>query len=246
MFARILIVMLIAVLALPVATLTRPAETNPSPWGDVAVDAKGKKHKHHKKHKTRKRSTQRKTVTRTFTSTEPITIPGAPGVTYGNANPYPAAIAVNGFVNGVITDVNLTLHDFSHTAPVDVDILLVPEHLPGQNAIVMSDAGNDPDVTDLTLTLDDQAAALLPVEGPLVSGTFRPTNVAGSSDAYPGQTPNGNSPLIQFIDGNPNGSWQLFVVDDGAGDTGQIAGGWSLEITAEADVQVKAKQKKHK
>jgi hypothetical protein len=29
---------------------------------------------------------------------------------------------------------------------------------------------------------------------------------------------------------DPNGTWSLFVFDDGAGDAGRIAGGWSLEL----------------
>jgi hypothetical protein len=205
------------------------------------VAAKGKE-----RNKSRKRQrfntvtrTVRQPVTRTFTGGGQIAVPGgAPGATQGNANPFPAAINVNGFTNGVITDVNLTLHNFTHTAPVDVDILLVPGQLPGQNAIVMSDVGNDHDVTNITLTLDDRAVAPLSANDPLVTGSFRPNNVAGSPDIFTGQSPSGNSQLSQFNGGNPNGSWQLFVVDDGSGDFGQFASGWSLEITAEADVQV--------
>ena len=169
-------------------------------------------------------------VTRTFTSTQPITI-----VDDALARPYPATIEVSGFSNGTITDVNLTLRDFSHTAPADLDVLLEPRQLPNQNAIVMNGVGSTYDVTGITLTLDDQAAAPLPGNGPLISGTFQTNNFAGSSD-FPGQTPSGNSSLSIFNGGNPNGSWQLFVVDGAPGDTGLIAGGWSLQITAEVDL----------
>jgi subtilisin-like proprotein convertase family protein len=31
---------------------------------------------------------------------------------------------------------------------------------------------------------------------------------------------------------NPNGNWHLYVDDDSAGDGGQLASGWSLEIKA--------------
>ena len=34
---------------------------------------------------------------------------------------------------------------------------------------------------------------------------------------------------------NPNGVWELWVLDDTDDDTGKITGGWSLEITAEVD-----------
>jgi len=256
MFARLLILMVIVTLALPVTALTRPGETAQRSWSDVAVAAKAKKHKKKDKPKfTTVTRTVRQPVTQIFASTGAITIPnGSLGTTQGNANPYPAAINVNGFANGVITDVNLTLHGLSHTAPVDLDILLVPGQLSGQDAIVMSDVGNDHDVTGITLTLDDQAAAPLSVNDPLTTGTFKPNNFAGSADNFPGQTPSGNGLLSLFNGGNPNGSWQLFVVDDSSGDTGQLAGGWSLQITAEADVQVQerdpvtkdTKHKKHK
>jgi hypothetical protein len=253
MFTRIVMFTLIAVLALPVTTLTPPAETSQGSWSQSAVAAKGTHHKQKGKKPKRKTVTRtiRQPVTRSFASTGPIITPnGAPGTTQGNANPYPAAITVDGFANGVITDVNVTLHGLNHTSPVDLDLLLVPGQLPGQDAIVMSDVGNDHDLSGITLTLDDQAAAPLSENDPLTSGTFRPHNFAGSPDAFPGHTPSGNSRLSLFNGGNPNGSWQLFVVDDHVSDTGQFAGGWSLEITAEADVQVqervKAKNKQHK
>jgi hypothetical protein len=253
MFTRFIMLMFIVTLALPVATLTPSRATGEAPWSQSAVAAKGKHHKKKDKPKFATIThTVRQPVTRTFASSGAITIPnGAPTTDSGPANPYPAAINVNGFANGVITDVNLTLHGLSHTAPVDLDILLVPGQLPGQDAIVMSDVGNDHDVTGITLTLDDQAAAPLSVNNPLTTGTFKPNNFAGSSDAFPGQTASGNSLLSLFNGGNPNGSWQLFVVDDHSGDAGQLAGGWSLQITAETDVQVQervpvAKNTKHK
>jgi hypothetical protein len=31
---------------------------------------------------------------------------------------------------------------------------------------------------------------------------------------------------------NPNGTWKLYIVDDEALDTGQIAGGWTLDMTS--------------
>jgi hypothetical protein len=254
MIARIVMFMFIVTLAIPIGAFTPSGEIGDAPWSQSAAAAKGKKHKKKDKKPTFTTVTRtvRQPVTRTFTSTGPITIPnGAPGATQGNADRYPAAINVNGFANGVITDVNLTLHALSHTAPVDLDILLVPGQLPGQDAIVMSDVGNDHDVSGITLKLDDQAAAPLSVNDPLTSGTFKPNNFAGSADTFPGQTPSGNSLLGLFNGGNPNGSWQLFIVDDHSSDTGQLAGGWSLQITAEADVQVQervpvSKDKKHK
>ena len=48
---------------------------------------------------------------------------------------------------GRVVDVDVTLHDFTHTHPADVDILLVsPE---GTASILMSDQGGGGDLTDV-------------------------------------------------------------------------------------------------
>jgi hypothetical protein len=179
-------------------------------------------------------------ITRTFTNNATITI--SPGPDNGGkavatpATPYPAIIEVSGFTNGTILDVNLTLHALSHTFPGDVDVLLAGP-VPGLNAFLMSDVGANAVVSNITLTVDDQAAAGLPT--PLVAGTFKPADGASSlgTDTFPtpAPTPSGNVALSVFNTSNPNGAWQLFVVDDSGGDGGSIAGGWSLEITAEVD-----------
>ena len=182
----------------------------------------------------------RPTLTQTFTNAAPITI--SPGPDNGGkaattpATPYPSVVAVSGFTNGRILDVDLTLHGFSHTFPGDVDILLAaPE--PGLNAFLMSDVGANATASNITLTLDDQAAVGLPT--PLVTGTFKPADGASTlgTDSFPAPapTPSGNMALRVFNTSNPNGNWSLFVVDDAGGDGGSIAGGWSLLITAEVD-----------
>jgi hypothetical protein len=255
MFTRIIMLMLIAVLALPVTTLTRPGETSQSPWSNVTVAAKGKHHK--KKDKKRKDKTDTRTVrqpvTQTFTSTKPMIIPnGAPATDKGPANPYPSAIAVSGFTNGVITDVNLIFTDLTHDHYDDLDILLSTND--GRQAHVMSDVADLPDVDgeDIDLILDDEATAALPGDNEyLRSGTFRPTNIAAFDDTFlaPAPTPNGNVALSGFDGADPNGTWNLWVMDNGGGDYGDL-GAWALQITAEVDVhvpdQVKAKHKKHK
>jgi hypothetical protein len=249
MFTRIVMLMLIAVLALPVTTLTRPGDTSQAPWGQSAVAAKGKKHKKKDKPKfTTVTRTVRQPVTQTFTSTTPITIP-APMALKGKANPYPSTMTVSGFTNGTITDVNLVLTDFTHTYPSDVNVLLSTSD--GRQAFVMGYVGSEHDVQNLDLTLDDEAAAKMP-DGQLSSGIFRPTNLDGSADTFdaPAPAPNGNVALSVFDGADPNGMWQVWVMDDGNNDIGVIDG-WALEITAEADVQVQervqiTKGKKHK
>jgi hypothetical protein len=112
----------------------------------------------------------------------------------------------------------------------------------------MSDVGFNDDVSGLQITLDDQAGASLPNGGPLESGTFQPTNETGTLEddaaddpfSAPAPTPNDNTELATFKGAKPDGEWRLFVVDDFDDDSGELANGWKLEITA------KVKQKKNK
>jgi hypothetical protein len=256
MFTRIVMLMFVAVLALPVATLMRPSDTHHSSWSDSAVAAKGKKHK--KQGKKRKTTTVTRTVrgpvTRTFTSSGLMTIPaGAPGTTKGNATPYPSAIEVSGLPNGVITDVDLLLQDFSHAVPEDVDILLSAPN--GRRALVMSDAGRIFRVTNIDLTLDDEAAAPL-TQFELDSGVFRPADFSSLGDVpdtftAPAPALDGSVALSTFDGANPNGTWQLFVTDDASGDSGDLRA-WALRITTEVDTGTvdervpASKDKKHK
>ena len=251
MFTRIVMLMLMFTLALPVTTLTRPGDAHQSPWSVVAVAAKGKHHKKkaHKKAQT-DTQTERQSVTQTFTSTGPISIPnGAPTTDEGPANPYPSAIAISGLTNGTITDVNLVLTDLTHAHHDDLDILLTTSD--GRQALVMSDVGDSSNVADIDLTLDDEAAATMPGGNlsELSSGTFRPTNIDRFADTFaaPAPTLNGNVALNGFDGADPNGTWQLWVMDNGGGDYGDL-GGWALQVTAEVDVQApdQTNEKPHK
>lgn len=201
--SRILGVALAALLVLPLAEATQPAEA-------------GKKFK---------------TITRTFSSNGQISIPGAG--TSGPANPYPSTIKVDEFKKfkqAKITDVNLVLRGFNHELPENVDVMLA---LGNRQAIVMGDAGDGTDAVNIDLTLDDQAAADLPEGADLVGGAFRPANLTGADPfPAPAPAPDGNVALSTFNGAAPDGQWQLFVHDDFNGSTGSISGGWQLEITA--------------
>jgi subtilisin-like proprotein convertase family protein len=169
-----------------------------------------------------------KVVTKRFSNTAAIQIPDS-----GQATPYPSEIEVSGLNRGKIRDVNLSLNSFSHTHPDDVDVLLVGPQ--GQNAIVMSDAGGGTNVSNITLTLDQEAASALPNNNQLQSGRYEPNNYGpDGDDAFPAPAPapRGGSSLSIFDGTQPNGTWQLFVVDDAAVDIGEIAGGWTLTIKA--------------
>jgi hypothetical protein len=171
-------------------------------------------------------------VTKTFSSAQQITIPaGAPGNTVGAAAPYPSEVNAGGFRRGRILDVNVTLKNFSHTFPDDVDVML--SHL-GVNRTVMSDVGNGFAVNNITLRLDDEAATSLPDATQLTGGTFQPTNVDTTTDTFPSPapTPSGAMQLSGFDGLKPTGTWSLWVVDDTGGDVGEFAGGWSITIKA--------------
>jgi subtilisin-like proprotein convertase family protein len=177
-----------------------------------------------------------KTVTKTFSSIDPIDIPSVQAeLDNGPADPYPSTISVGGFKKAKLVDVDLTLRGFSHEFPNDVDIMLVAPG--GRSAVVMSDVGGSIPVGDLTLELDDQASATLPDEQELENGPFRPTNEFNNSeDTFPAPAPvaGDNVALSTFNGINPNGEWRLFIVDDGAGDAGNLSDGWSLTITAKS------------
>lgn len=157
------------------------------------------------------------------------------------ATPYPSSITVAGLAGQVVTKATVTLFGFTHEFPSDVDILLVGPQ--GQKSIVMANAGGQKkySVTNLVLTLDDDAASTLPIYTRLVSGTFKPTDgyaALGYPNLpfdFPSPAPAGNSnsptALSVFKNTDPSGTWKLFVVDDVSGDTGSIDGGWSLTLS---------------
>jgi subtilisin-like proprotein convertase family protein len=170
---------------------------------------------------------QFKTVTRSFSNGAAITILDA-----GAANPYPSTIQVSGLKKGKVKNVDVTIRGFSHTHTNDVDIMLVAPG--GRNAVILSEVGNHGAVTNLTIELDDQAAAPLGTTA-LTSGSFQPTDLAehGTGNPFTGApTPSGQVALSTFKGINPNGQWELYVFDNVGSDSGSISNGWTLQITA--------------
>ena len=178
----------------------------------------------------------RQTVMRTFANTGQIAIPATTNGA-GAANPYPVIIEVSGFVNGRISDVDLTLKDFRHADMDNVEIMLVKENT---NAVVLGDVSRDVTIPAVTVTLDDEASMPLPETTAFTSGRFQPRDydVADGPIVFtaPAPRPTGNSALSTFDGLDPNGDWRLFVVDDIFAIDGAISGGWELTITAEVDV----------
>jgi subtilisin-like proprotein convertase family protein len=204
-----------------------------------AKPSEARKRKSHPKPKPKWRW---KTVSRTFTSSQLIAIP-----TSGPANLYPTTIKVQGLTRGRIQQVAVTLTNFTHAYPSELDMILAAPN--GHATFLMSDAGGEwPSVVPpiSTLTFDDAASGNIPT--PLMGGTFQPTNLsAGTADVFPSPAPTGvtGASLAEFKGGNPNGTWSLFILDDTSLDGGAI-GGWSLKITARIKVRVKPKPKNHR
>lgn len=158
----------------------------------------------------------------TFSSIGPIIIPGS-GTGPGPANPYPSSILVSG-INHPVSSIQIRLNELTSAHPDDIDILL--ESPTGQKMVIMSDAGGADDVSNITLTLEDNALLLLPGIGPLVTGSFRPADfIGGSNFDSPAPPPPYEQPEIfgsstlngTFLTGLPaslNGTWNLWIMDD--------------------------------
>lgn len=172
----------------------------------------------------------------TFTNNNLITINDD-----ASATPYPATINVSG-LSGTITDVNVTLTNINHAFPDDIGVLLVSPT--GTAVTLMTDAGGGAvqGFTNVTITYDDGALTSVPDEGPVPSGSYKPTQ--GTSDLlsdphladFAGPAPAGpyNTTLAALNGLNPNGIWNLYVDDDTAIDGGSINNGWSVTITTSA------------
>ncbi|WP_243075338.1 S-layer family protein [Microbacterium sp. SS28] len=172
----------------------------------------------------------------TFSNSASIAIPAAGSAEQtGPASPYPSTITVSGLA-GAVSAVQVVFHGLTHGVLNDVDAMVVSPS--GQSLVVLSDIG-DPTTTlafanNATLTFDDAAAGPVPT-GNVPTGTYRPTN-NGAGDPFPAPAP---APSAQttlsgaFTGIDPNGTWQLFIVDDAKGDLGSMAGGWSLVVTTE-------------
>lgn len=165
-------------------------------------------------------------------ATHPANAAAIPIPAGGPSSLYPSQIDVSG-VSGSVSHVTVRLDNYGHTWPDDVDVMLAGPG--GQGSLVMSDVGGLTGVTDLNLTLNDEAANPMPDGATLATGVYKPTNVDGVADfpdifPAPALVPGGWD-LSAFDGTNPNGTWSLYVVDDLAGHTGGFTG-WSLRVTA--------------
>lgn len=150
----------------------------------------------------------------------------------GVATPYPSSLVVSG-VAAPIGKLTVKLTNFTHTYPADVDVLLVSPS--GRKLVLMSGAGSSVGVTNVTLTFDDAASALLP--STLVTGTYKPTASRSLTASLPAPAPAApyTNTLSTFAGDSANGTWQLYVNDEATPDSGTIAG-WTLSFATDASL----------
>jgi subtilisin-like proprotein convertase family protein len=165
--------------------------------------------------------------------------PVAGGQTFGNAapiaindlavaTPYPSQISVSGAPSS-IGDLSVTLTGFSHTWVADVHVLLVSPT--GQSIMLMAVTNFSGDSNNSTLTFVPGGAPTLPQAlANVVSGTYSCSNYSVQNLPAPAPAgPYGDS-LAPLVGTDPNGTWSLYVWDNGPTDFGAISGGWSLRF----------------
>src|SRR5688500_17476946 len=156
----------------------------------------------------------------------------------GASTPYPSLITASGLPSGPFK-VTATLNGISHTAIGDLDVLLVGPG--GQNVMLMSDAAGSSEFRTATVTFDDEATVQLPASGSAVlpGGTYKPTNVvSGAGDFFQGVAGPFGASFAVFAGTDPNGTWRLHIWDDVTFESGSIANGWCVNITALSSVPV--------
>ncbi len=147
------------------------------------------------------------------------------------AAPYPVPIQVTGLTGQIVAKVTATLRGLTHPRPEDIDALLVGPQ--GQSVALISDMGWGGGASGVTLTFDDDASGTVP--NPFVSGTYWSFD-RDPGDPYPAPAPAGpTSDYLSVFNGDdPNGTWNLFVVDDSPSAAGVIQGGYCLSFTTVA------------
>ncbi|MFN8244264.1 MAG: M36 family metallopeptidase [Ferruginibacter sp.] len=165
----------------------------------------------------------------TFTSAGGATINSS-----GTASPYPLPITVAGLPAGAVVQ-NVVLTNLNHTWTGDIDVAVTgPTFVAGGNTqacMLLSDLGNDAndDAVNTTITFQD-GAPRVPNVNPIPSGTYSPTNDGAVTDAMPapGPTTTAATPLLtQLNAATMNGTWNLWINDQVAGDGGNLAS-WTI------------------
>ena len=149
-------------------------------------------------------------------------------------SPVPATSVTVSGTTGPITDVDLQLHGVDAMCANDFDMLLVGPQ--GQQAMVFSDVAGCDTLSSRELTLDDEAAQLLPLDDVPAAGSYRPRDAdewVFDFDDVPGLPGSaGAGSALSVFDGTAaNGAWALYVVNDAPNTVGHLNQGWGLHIT---------------
>lgn len=152
------------------------------------------------------------------------------------ADPYPACMQLTGPVN--ITALQVKINGLTHGCLSDLDIMLVGPT--GLSIMLMSDVcASNPSsactaVNNVTLTFADGSPAL-PSSGAVVTGSYSPTDYSALAGEMPDPAPDtpSDNTLAAFNGTDATGTWQLYVFDDTALDTGSIVS-WELVINGDA------------
>jgi len=149
----------------------------------------------------------------------------------GSPAAYPLTINISG-MTAAVQRVRVTLPNFSHSFPDDLDVLLVGPG--GQAVVVMSDAGGSSPVTNIDLTVDDLAGSVLPDSSSLSGAVYGPADYEPGANEFPAPAPPGPyAPSFNVFTGtDPNGAWKLYIIDDALKDSGVLGSGWRLDIWA--------------
>ncbi|HEX5041568.1 MAG TPA: hypothetical protein VFV75_01620 [Candidatus Polarisedimenticolaceae bacterium] len=158
-------------------------------------------------------------------NTSSVTIPDS-----GPASLYPSSVTLAGLPSN-ISKVSVRLQGLYHNNFEDLDVLLVDPG--GLGVMLLSDAGGPSPQSLWNLTLDDDAWDYIPEETSIFVGAHRPANYGIAQDTFPAPAPQvvQYPDLFRFRGRDPNGAWRLYVVDDSAGFTGAMEGGWCLSVT---------------
>ncbi len=171
-----------------------------------------------------------------FCNQGPITVPS----TAGAATPYPSNIFVTG-LSGNVGAVTVNLNNISSGNIQQTDLLLVGPT--GAAIIPFAAVGDGSTIGGVNVTLDDSASSLIPGGSPLVSGTYQPTSITGSTSlVFPAPAPLVNASNYAATDGAatltsafqntaPNGTWSLYAMDHSGSGAATIGGGWCVNIT---------------
>ena len=171
-------------------------------------------------------------VIATFWNTNEMDIPAkqfVPQPESGPASPYPSAIVVSN-VNGLVSDVSVTISNMTHSYPHDVGMMLIGPT--GLASALMVEAAEYSSMSDVTFTIDPEATVPLPATGFIVSGSYQPEDYDPSFVFTNAPVTNPVVNLTGFNGLSANGVWSLYVYDGVNEDAGGISNGWGLTITA--------------